>query len=169
MSSELNVNDLHATDRLPEYARGELSAHDGAAVEAHLAACEACREELELLVALHAAPAQRLETEEAERLYTPLASHRGGSWTAGVWRAAAGVVLVMTGYGIWLAGRSGPQAEASWSAEAALAGWDEDLAELRPGVLDLRVALGGNGGLPTWPEFDAEGMEGLEESWRDIE
>ena len=169
MSSERNISELHTTDRLPEYARGELSAREGATVEAHLASCPACQEELELLVAIQSAPAPELDSAEAERLYAPLPQGSDRLWTASAWRAAAGIVIVLTGYGIWLAGRSDSDLEPSWSAEAALAGWDEDLAELRPGMLDLRVALGVNGGLPTWPELEGEGMEGLDESWEDIE
>ena len=67
-----SVNELHATDRLPEYVRGRLSDDVRADVEAHLASCPACGEELQILEALLAAPEPRLEPSEAERLYTPL-------------------------------------------------------------------------------------------------
>ncbi len=169
MSSELNISELHTTDRLPEYARGDLSSEESASVEAHLDSCRTCREELELLEAIRRAPAPELEPVEAERLYTPLPAHRDRFWRAGAWRAAAGIVVVFAGYGIWLAVQQDRDVGFSWSADAALAGWNEDLAELRPGMLDLRVALGANGGPATWPELEEEGMEGLDGSFGEIE
>lgn len=43
-------------DRLPEFARGALSAVDAAGVDAHLAACDECAAELELLRLLRRHP-----------------------------------------------------------------------------------------------------------------
>jgi anti-sigma factor RsiW len=173
MSRDLNISELHTTDRLPEYSKGELAPEERAAVEAHLSSCPACREELELLEALLSVPAPELDPADAERLYTPLPKGRDRVWSPGVWRAAAGIVIVLSGYGIWLAGQASREIEASWSADAALAGWDADLAELRPGMLDLRVALGANGG-PAWPELEGDELEGdemdaLDGTWADIE
>jgi anti-sigma factor RsiW len=168
MSSELNISDLHTTDRLPEYSRGELPPEERASVEAHLDSCPTCREELELLEALLSASSPELDASTAKRLYTPLPADRERFWRAGVWRAAAGIVILLTGYGIWLAGQT-DEVESSWSADAALADWDADLAELRPGTLDLRVALGANGGPAAWPEMEGDGMEGLEGTWGEIE
>lgn len=169
MSSERNISELHTTDRLPDYARGELPAEERAAVRAHLDVCAACREELVLVELLRSGSNSALEPAEAARLYTPLPSSSGRSWGVGVWRAAAGVVIVLGGYAIWLAGRSDPQVAASWSVDDALVDWDQDLAELRPGLLDLRVALGANGEPAAWPELEGEGMEGLDDPWGEIE
>ena len=47
MSGKMNCE--QTKDRLDEYLDGELSADDAAAVEQHLAGCEACRAELEAL------------------------------------------------------------------------------------------------------------------------
>ncbi len=161
---------LHPTDRLPDYIGGGLSEQERVAVEGHVATCPSCRAELELLDALRGGPAPRLEPGEAERLYTPLPRRRG-AWKVGVWRAAAGVVIVLTSYGIWLTTRAGSGSEETWSADDALAGWDSDLMELQPGVLDLRVALGGNGD-PVWPELASDDLVEVDapaDLWEDQE
>ncbi len=81
-----SVNELHATDRLPEYVRGRLSDDERADVEAHLASCPACGEELQILEAVLAAPEPRLEPSEVERLYTPLPPPGRTAWRAGAER-----------------------------------------------------------------------------------
>jgi len=154
-----SVNELHATDRLPEYVRGRLSDDQRADVEAHLASCPACGEELQILEALRAAPEPRLAPSEAERLYTPLPPGRT-AWRAGVWRAAAGIAVVFTSYAVWLASRTDEEV-GRWSADEALAGWETDLAELHPGEMDLRAALGGVGG-PAWLELEGEDLNDLD-------
>lgn len=159
-----SVSELHTTDRLPEYVRGRLSDEERADVEAHLASCAACAEELELLEALLAAPEPRLERSEAERLYTPLPSTSRATWRAGVWRAAAGVAILLAGYSVWLASRTGGEADGTWSADEALAGWETDLAELRPGAGDLRAALGAEGE-PSWLELEGQELKDLDLSF----
>lgn len=160
-----SVNELHATDRLPEYVRGRLSDGERAAVEAHLSSCRACREELQILEELLAAPEPRLEPSEADRLYTPLSPPRPMVWRAGAWRAAAGIAVVLTSYAVWLASRTEGDVDGTWSADEALAGWEMDLAELRPGEGELRAALGGVGGA-AWLELEGEELsdsDGLDE------
>ena len=171
-----NVREMHATDQLPEYSRGELPEGERAVVQDHLASCPACRRELDLLQALLEAPEPRLEPAEAERLYTPLAQGRRRGWAvgrrrAGVWQAAAGLAVVLAGYGVWLASRSDREADRSWSAEEALAGWDADLAELRPEVADLQVALGGDAEA-VWPDIAGESLaepDALNGAWEDLD
>lgn len=155
-----SVNELHATDRLPEYVRGRLSDDERSDVEAHLASCAACAEELQLLEALLAVPDPYLESHEAERLYTPLRSPGRRMWAAGAWRAAAGIAIVLAGYAVWLASRAEEEAAGAWSADEALAGWETDLAELRPAEMDLRAALGGIGE-PAWLGLEGEDLNGL--------
>jgi hypothetical protein len=77
-----------------------------------------------------------------------------------VWRAAAGIAVVLTSYAVWLASRTDGEVDGRWSADEALAGWETDLAELRPGEMDLRAALGGVGG-PAW-ELGGEDLNGLD-------
>jgi anti-sigma factor RsiW len=157
-----SVNELHATDRLPEYVRGRLSDDERADVEAHLASCPACGEELQILEALRAAPEPRLEAAEAERLYTPLPPPGRTAWRSGVWRAAAGIAVVLTSYAVWLASRTGAEVDGTWSADEALAGWETDIAELRPDEMDLRAALGGVGA-PAWLELEGGTLNDLDE------
>lgn len=156
-----SVNELHATDRLPEYVRGRLSDGERAAVEAHLSSCPACGEELQILEAVVAAPEPRLKPSEAERLYTPLPPPRSTVWRAGAWRAAAGIAVVLASYAVWLASRTEGETDGTWSADEALAGWETDLAELHPGEGDLRAALGGVGG-PTWLGLEGEELNDLD-------
>jgi len=156
-----SINELHATDRLPEYVRGRLSDDERADVEAHLATCPACGGELQILETLLAAPEPRLEPSEMERLYTPLPSPGRTAWRAGVWRAAAGIAVVLTSYAVWLASRTDGEVDGTWSADEALAGWETDLAELHPGEMELRAALGGVGG-PAWLELEGEALNDLD-------
>ena len=122
-----SISELHATDRLPEYVRGTLPKGERDVVEGHLAVCADCRRERELLIALADALASELTAAERDRFHVPLGrSSRAGVWRVGVWRAAAGVVIVLTSYGIWMASQDGREGAAAWSADAAVAGWEED-------------------------------------------
>jgi anti-sigma factor RsiW len=156
-----SLSELHATDRLPEYVRGRLSDEERMEVEAHLASCPACEEELRLTNALLGAPEPRLEPSEAERLYVPLPAPGRTAWRAGVWPAAAGLAVVLTSYAVWLASRTDGEVDRAWSVEEALAGWETDLAELHPGETDLQAALGGVGGT-AWLELESGDLNGLE-------
>lgn len=155
-----SVNDLHATDRLPEYVGGRLPREEREDVEGHLASCTSCAEELKLVEALLAAPEPRLEPSEVKRLYTPLRPRVRRVWSAGVWRAAAGITVVVAGYAVWLASRTEGEVADAWSAEEALAGWATDLAELHPAEMDLRAALGGVDG-PAWLGLEGEDLNGV--------
>lgn len=156
-----SLNELHATDRLPEYVQGRLSHDERADVEAHLASCPACEEELRITEALSAAPEPRLQPSEAERLYTPLPLPGRAAWKTGAWRAAAGVAVVLAGYAVWLASRTAEEADGTWSADEALAGWEMDLAELHPGETALHAALGGDGGR-AWLELESQELNDLD-------
>lgn len=158
-----SVSELHATDRLPEYVRGRLSDDEQADVEAHLSSCPACGDEVQILEALLAAPEPRLEASEAERLYTPLPPPGRAAWRAGMWRAAAGLAVMLASAAVWLAIRPDGEVDGTWSADEALAGWETDLAELHPGETDLRAALGGVGG-PAWLELEGQALNDLDGS-----
>lgn len=168
MSTESqSISELHATDRLPEYVRGMLPERERDVVEGHLAVCADCRRERELLIALADAPAGELSPAEKDRFHVPLRrSSRTGVWRVGVWRAAAGVVILLTSYGIWMASQDGGEGGAAWSADAAVAGWEEDLSELSPRAFELQVVLGES--LETsWPEFEGGDVSGLRGPWEE--
>jgi anti-sigma factor RsiW len=158
---------LHATDRLPEYVRGTLPERERDVVEGHLAVCADCRRERELLIALADAAAGELTPAEKDRFHVPLRrSSRAGVWRVGVWRAAAGVVILLTSYGIWMASQDGGEGGAAWSADAAVAGWEEDLSELSPRAFELQVVLGES--LETsWPEFEGGDVSVLWGPWEE--
>lgn len=162
-----SISELHATDRLPEYVRGTLPKGERDVVEGHLAACADCRRERELLIALVDAPAGELTAAEKDRLHVPLPrSGRAGAWRVGVWRAAAGVVILLTSYGIWMARQDGPEGDAAWSADAAVVGWEEDLSELSPRAFELQVVFGGSLEA-SWPELQGEDVSGLRGPWEE--
>jgi anti-sigma factor RsiW len=168
MSTESqSISELHATDRLPEYVRGTLPEGDRDVVEGHLAVCADCRRERELLIALADAAAGELSPAEQDRFHVPLRrSSRAGVWRAGVWRAAAGVVILLTSYGIWMASQDGGEGGAAWSADAAVAGWEEDLSELSPRAFELQVVLG-ESLEASWPEFEGGDVSGLRGPWEE--
>lgn len=168
MSTESqSISELHATDRLPEYVRGTLPERERDVVEGHLAVCADCRRERELLIALADAAAGELTPAEKDRFHVPLRrSSRAGVWRVGVWRAAAGVVILLTSYGIWMASQDGGEGGAAWSADAAVAGWEEDLSELSPRAFELQVVLGES--LETsWPEFEGGDVSVLRGPWEE--
>ena len=168
MSTESqSISELHATDRLPEYVRGTLPEGDRDVVEGHLAVCADCRRERELLIALADAAAGELTPAEQDRFHVPLRrSSRAGVWRAGVWRAAAGVVILLTSYGIWMASQDGGEGVAAWSADAAVAGWEEDLSALSPRAFELQVVLG-ESLEASWPEFEGGDVSGLRGPWEE--
>ncbi len=168
MSTESqSISELHATDRLPEYVSGMLPEGERAVVEGHLAACADCRRMRELLIALADAPAGELTPAEKDRFHVPLRrSNRAGVWRPGVWRAAAGVVILLTSYGIWMASQDGREGGAAWSADAAVAGWEEDLSELSPRAFELQVVLG-ESLEASWPEFEGRDVSGLRGPWEE--
>ncbi len=160
-----SISALHATDRLPEYVRGKLPEGERDAVEGHLAVCADCRRERELLIALADAPAGELTPEEKDRLHVPLRrASRAGVWRVGVWRVAAGVVVLLTSYGIWMASQDEREGDAGWSADAAVEGWEEDLSELSPRAFELQVVFGGSLEA-SWPELEGEDVSGLRGPW----
>ncbi len=162
-----SISELHATDRLPEYVRGTLPEGERDVVEGHLAVCADCRRERELLIALAGTPASEFTPAEKDRFHVPLRrSGRAGVWRVGVWRAAAGVVILLTSYGIWMASQDGGEGGAAWSADAAVAGWEEDLSELSPRAVELQVVLGG-GLEPLWPELEGGDVSGLRGPWEE--
>jgi len=85
-------------DALPDYLHDRLDATRRRAVESHLAACEACREELSLLRALRAtmrgAPAVNVRAIAAAIPPYRVPAQRG--WAMG-WRAAAAIVAIAVG------------------------------------------------------------------------
>jgi len=162
-----SISELHATDRLPEYVRGMLPEGERDVVASHLAVCADCRRERELLIGLADAPAGELTPAEKDRLQVPLRrAGRTGVWRVGVWRAAAGVVILLTSYSIWMASQDGREGGAAWSADAAVAGWEEDLSELSPRAFELQVVFGGSLEAP-WPELEGEDVSGLRGPWEE--
>ena len=88
-------------DQLPAYVHGRLDASARVAVEAHLATCADCAEEVELLRSLRSALGAKLPVVDAQRIVAALpkpgaATRSGVRWTASRWRAAA-VLLIMAG------------------------------------------------------------------------
>lgn len=131
----------HVSDRLPGWARGELSGAEGVAVERHLASCAACREEAEAVRLLAGAPLPRLSAAERARALAGIERRRRGSWRSGLWRTAAAVALLLGGVAFWQVALRQAPAEA-WSASGVVAAWEEDLAELGVGAEEARLALG---------------------------
>jgi anti-sigma factor RsiW len=124
----------HPTEeRLNDHVDGLLSAPDTAAVEAHLAACAACRAEVEglraLLGAVSGLPrevAPPVEVWEALRAETSARPGRA-AWTVRLTRrelAAAAVLLVALSSGITAAllrDRGGPEPSGAVAVEGAVA------------------------------------------------
>jgi len=140
-----NLQSDHPVDALPDYARG--TAADADSIERHLAGCEACRVELEILRALAAADPAPLTDIERRAAYRSFESRRstGGRarkpWLDATWRAAAGIALLLTSVGVWRAVGSGASAP-EWNPEAALEGFVEDLADLDLPDREVRAVLG---------------------------
>lgn len=85
-------------DALPDYLHDRLDTARRREVEAHLAGCEECREELALLralrVTMHRAPV--VDAEAIAAAIPPYRAPVGRSWAIG-WRAAAAVVALAVG------------------------------------------------------------------------
>jgi predicted anti-sigma-YlaC factor YlaD len=83
-------------DALPDMLHGRLDAAARARVEEHLAGCEECRRELQLLQSLRKAAPQ--PAVDVARIVAALPSpHRRSAWTAHVWQIAAAVVFIAVG------------------------------------------------------------------------
>lgn len=140
----------HPVDALPEYVRGTAAEADH--IGRHLESCPACREQAEVLRALASAPAPGLAPEERERLLAaidppaglPASRPRTGpaGWRSVGWKVAATIALAATGFGVWQVNRTASRAGGAWDPAAAVAAWEEDLADLRPDPADVQVALG---------------------------
>jgi hypothetical protein len=178
--SGFSLHDGHPVDVLPDHARG--ASPDPEAVERHLDGCESCRLELEILMALRSsgpAPMSDIERESTYRRIracraAPAGALPGGRtgsspWLATLWRAAAGIALLLTSVAVWQLVRSGPRTT-EWDPDAALVGWAEDLEEFDLGAGDVRLALGLgslddlNGGL-AWEELGGGDAADLVTPW----
>ena len=90
-------------ERLPDLLHGVLRAEDAVAVRAHVAQCEDCRAELEMLESVRGAlVAPRVDTA---RIVAKLPTYQRGSlWTrvtrSPQLRAAAAVVVLIGGYAV---------------------------------------------------------------------
>lgn len=160
----------HPSDRLPEFVRGEASDHG--AVEAHLAACERCRREVELLRAL-TTPGPPLSPEARERAWRGFAaalpaSGAGGTWLSPVWKVAAAAAVVVMGLGIWQANRHAA-AGGGWDPATAMRAWEADLADLRPEPEEVRLALGfeAEGGAVPWEALEGPEPPEIEVPWEE--
>ena len=85
-------------DALPDYLHDRLDTSRRREVEAHVAGCDACQEELALLRALHVtmrrAPA--VDVEAIAATISPYRPRAARSWAMG-WRAAAAIVAIAVG------------------------------------------------------------------------
>jgi len=147
MSSE-SLQPDHPVDVLPDYVRGDVA--NTAEIERHLAACETCRAEVEILRVLTRPVATSLSDVEAARVYREFESRRVVAgidraappprWLRTTWRAAAGIAVLLTSVGVWRVVQVG--ATSDWDPDAAIEGWEQDLAGLELSVGELRLALG---------------------------
>jgi hypothetical protein len=139
--SEISLHTDHPTDALPDYARGR--ADNPEAIERHLAECEACCVELEILRALADAPVAEMTAAEREYAYQRFAQRRRdtGGWLSATWKIAAAIALLLTGVGVWQVFKTGGDAS-DWNPQLVLDAWEEDLADLQPGVGEVQLALG---------------------------
>ncbi len=170
--SEISLQADHPTDALPDYVRGR--APDAEEIERHLAGCEACRLELEILRALADRSFPGLSEAERERVFAAVSAPgppagsggpaRGpalaasGGWLSVAWKAAAAIALLLTGLGVWQVVRVGGEAGAGWDPQLAIDAWEVDLAALEPAPGEIRLALG------LGPLDETIGM-----SWDDLE
>lgn len=131
----------HPVDALPEYVRGDSP--DAHAIERHLAACETCRLEVEVLTALRESRPSPLSDIEIERTYRGFAARRlvaRPAWLVTAWRVAAGVALLLTSVAVVRVVQE--RSPADWDPDAAIQGWVEDLADLDLPAPEMRLALG---------------------------
>jgi len=169
--SSFDVQDGHPTDALPEYARGVAT--ETAALERHLAVCEACRVELEVLRALHESGPTPLSDLERQRVYRSFEAKRARTtvralqWRPATWKAAASLTLLLGSVGVWQAVQ-GREESADWSPELALDGWSEDLADLDVGPGAVRLAFGvGTGDEILWEALDGVDPYDLAAPWEE--
>jgi hypothetical protein len=108
-------------DRLPDFEARRLDDIAAAHSQAHLDACRACRDELELVRLLReAAPAPAPATLEARVLQT-LGRPRRRFWNAPVMAAAASIMVALVGGSLLIRAGAGPlriDVEAMVAAEA---------------------------------------------------
>ena len=162
-------------DALPDYVRG--ASPESEAIERHLADCEACRTELEILRALGSSGPDSLTDVERQRAYrgfeqrrARLEGARGGGhrpWLVRTWRAAAAIAVLLTSVGVW---RVVQQAEmgADWNPEIALEGWAEDLADLEVAPGDVQMAFGSAAvSEPGWDELEGPDPYDLAAPWEE--
>lgn len=158
----------HPVDVLPEYVRG--AAPDPEAVRRHLAACEDCRREAELLRSLADAPVPRLTPRERERVFAAVGApgRRGGSWRSAAWKVAAAIALLATGLAVWQVNRVAPR-PGEWDPAEAVRAWEADLADLRPDSADVRIALGYDPDGPAipWGELEPADAAEVDAPWEE--
>lgn len=173
-------------DLLPEYAHGVLGAEDAARVAEHLAGCDACRAELELLARVQGAMALGVPRMDVAAIAAALPTAQPQAPAAvrvmprrrvsrHVWQyaAAAGLVLVVGGGIVW---RRGPAADAvrvADSSHVAAAGPESTqspaMARSEDGITfggglsdlsmnDLQALLGQMDSVRTLPSTDPESM-----------
>jgi len=141
----------HPIDVLAEYARG--TATDAEDIERHLAVCEVCRLELEIVRALAAESQAPLTDIERRAVYRSFEARRADArrtrlrreprpgWLAVTWRAAAGIALLLTSVGVWrIVDGEAPAGE--WNPQVALEGFRQDLDELGMDGGEVRAVLG---------------------------
>lgn len=143
----------HPVDALPEYVRGKASnAQD---IERHLAECESCSLDVEVLMALRDAGPPPLSDIEIERTHRRFEARRlacaadtggsagpgrSGAWLTPAWRVAAGIALLLTSVGVLRVVQG--DSSTDWDPDVAIEGWLEELADLDLPAPELRLALG---------------------------
>ncbi len=159
--SRSDVRGDHPIDALPDYVRG--GAVETGSIERHLAGCESCRVELEVLRAVHGSGPAALSDMERQRAYRSFEARRtapdssGSRWLWSTWRAAAAIALLLTGVGVWQVVDRGERVS-DWSPELALDGWTADLVELDIGPGAVGLAFG----YDTADEMLWEDLEGVD-------
>ncbi len=166
MMSELSPQTEHPADMLPDYVRGR--AENPGAIERHLAECETCRSELEILRALAEAPLADMTELERQRAYGQFARRRtaSGGWQVAAWRIAAAIALLLTGVGVWQIFKTGGLEE-TWDPQIVLEAWEDDLADLQLSAGEVTLALGYGEmttdglGVP-WDELEAVDLDPID-------
>jgi hypothetical protein len=136
----------HPVDVLPEYIRGGFSGAEE--VERHIAGCESCRLEVEMLRALAEPIESPLSDLERARTFRTITARRGvrsggtagSAWLRATWRIAAAVALLLTSVGVWRVVQAGGASD--WDPDLAMEGWTQELADIELTDGELRMALG---------------------------
>lgn len=169
--SSIDMRGDHPIDALPDYVRGAATETD--ALERHLAQCESCRVELEVVRALHESGPTPLSDLERQRVYRAFDVQRmetaagGPRWLRTTWRAAATIALLLTGVGVWQFVQNG-EAATDWSPELALEGWSDDLADLNIGLGAVQLAFGvGTENEIPWDDLEGVDPFDLATPWED--